>query len=178
MALMEKLRIVTQNEDVIADDVEDALPQSPAPGETPAPAKRRTSRTTAARQPSPGKPNTTKLAKEVAADIATLIEGTAVVWGMTDQCCAPTLEAQAKPIADALVPILSRNPKLLAKLASGNMAVMVMQFIGLGRALAPVATSIYHNHVAKVDPMAEEMQDAGLPLDHFPAFGGIPRDAA
>lgn len=177
MALLDKLRIAPVNEDITSDQEADALPQSPTPGEPP-PSRGKPLR---AVRPAPAasKTATTKLTKEVAADLATMIELVAVGWGLTDECCAPVLEAQAKPTADAVTAILARNPRLLAKFAQADMAIMVMQWVALGRALLPVGQAIYHNHVAKPEELGVT-DDGGNDLspDAFPAFSGIPRDAA
>ncbi|MGH7743497.1 MAG: hypothetical protein ACREQ5_01565 [Candidatus Dormibacteria bacterium] len=177
MALLDKLRIVSINEEQVSDQEAEALPQSPTPGE-PAPSRGKPLRTS---RPAPvaSKTATAKLTKEVAADLATMIELVAVGWGLTDECCAPVLEAQAKPTADAITAILARNPRLLTKFAQADMAVMVMQWLALGRALLPVGKAIYHNHVAAQDETG--LSDGGindLSPDAFPAFSGIPRDAA
>lgn len=166
MALLEKLRMVPQNGDLIEEETQTELPQDPVPGEKPT-TRRRTTRSVPAAVP---KPTTTKLAKQVAADLASLIEGSAVVWGLRDQCCAPVLADQAKDIADALTAILARNPALLAKFAQTDLAVLTVQILALTRAVAPVAKAVYTNHVSKADTGTEAGDDGGLNIDQFPTF--------
>lgn len=162
-ALLEKLRNVQEN----SEENDEVIPQDPVPDETPAtPSKRKMARPT----PTTAKPANTRLAKQVAADLATLLEGGAAVWGFRDQCCAPVLEQQAKPIAEALTAILARNPALLAKFANTDIAVMTVQVIALGRALAPVGQAIYVNHVAKTNELGGDSNGNGSFLDQFPAY--------
>lgn len=160
--LLEKLRNAHEN----SDENEEVIPQDPVPDETPsAPSKRKPSTRAT---PTTAKPATSRLAKQVAADLTTLLEGGAAVWGFRDQCCAPVLEQQAKPIAEALTAILARNPALLAKFANTDIAVMTVQVIALGRALAPVGQAIYVNHVAKTNQLGGDSD--GNFLEQFPAY--------
>lgn len=165
MALLEKLRMVTQNDDIIEEEIQTELPQDPVPGEKPT-TRRRTTRTATTTTP---KVTSTKLAKQVAADLASLIEGGAVIWGLKDQCCAPVLADQSRDIADALTAILARNPALLAKFAQTDLAVLTVQILALTRAVAPVAKAVYTNHVSK-PASGEGDDDAGLDIDQFPTF--------
>jgi hypothetical protein len=178
MALLEKLQFRSEIDTEIAPENPPELPQDPAPGEARA-AKRtgRADKPAAVGSSRRAAPAVTKMAKEVAADLATMIELGAAAWGMTDQCCAPVLEAQAKPIADAFAGILSRNPRLLAKLHGSDSAVLAMQALALGRALQPVGTAIYRNHVSKAvdDDQEGSHNDGAVHLANFPAYAGRPR---
>lgn len=162
--LLEKLRNVQEKE----QENGEVIPQDPVPDETPpaTPSKRKTSRPA----PTTAKPANTRLAKQVAADLTTLLQGGAAVWGFKDQCCAPVLEQQAQPIAEALTAILARNPALLAKFANTDIAVMTVQVIALGRALAPVGQAIYVNHVAKTNQLGGDSSANGSFIDQFPAY--------
>lgn len=161
MALLQKLRIAPEIEEQIGDE----FPQDPAPTERPAArGKKPAPRKVAA----PRSPTVAKLAKEVGEDLATMLGMTAAAWSLTDQCCAPVLEEQAPDIAKALTAILARNPRLLAKLAQADTAILAMQVVALGKALLPVGQAIYRNHVAKEDGE----HGGGVPLDHFPAYPG------
>lgn len=167
MALLESLTIVPENE----GDIPEELEPDPAPSEKPAARTRKRGTGTAKRTrvTSPRatqKVSTAKLAKQVADDFCTLIEGGAAMWSMTDQCCAPVLEQQARPISDALAAILARNPRLLEKFANADMAVYTMQTAALLRALLPVGRSVYRNHIGKSGEAAHD--DAGL--DQFPVY--------
>lgn len=163
MPLMDRLRIAPQ----IEEDIEYELPPDPTPGDPP-PVKSKRPATRRATSPTTT-PTVTKMAKDVAADLTTLIEMTAAAWSMADECCAPVLEAQAKPIADAITNILKRNPRLLAKFAQADTAIFVMQAAALGKALAPVGKAIYRNHMTE-----QEGADGahGPSLDSYPAYNG------
>lgn len=164
MALLEKLRIVTQNEELNPDEIETDLPQDPIPGERPS---NRGKARRASTQPGSPKAATTKLAKQVSLDLTSLLEGGAVLWGLRDQCCAPVLAEQSKDIAEALTAILARNPALLAKFAQTDIAVLTVQVIALTRAVAPVAKAVYTNHVAQTEI---GQADSGFDIDSFPTF--------
>jgi hypothetical protein len=162
MALLDKLEIATD----IGEEIDpDPVPDQPAP-----------KRTRKARVPAP-KPTrrapqtVSAMAKEVGNDIATMLEMTSVVWGVRDQCCAPVLEKQAKPIGQALANILARNPDLLRKFAQAETGVFVMQCLALGQALLPVGQAVISNHVLKsgeVDGPNADVTD----LESFPVFSG------
>jgi hypothetical protein len=179
MGLLDKLQLVEKDDAEFSEEFEHQFEQDPEPGERPAARKPK-----AAARPAPGatsKAALAKLSKQVAEDLATVIEVGAAVWGMSDECCAPELEAQARPIADALVGILARNPRVLMALANSDMAVMGVQTIALGRAVAPVAKKVYRNHISRAaDDGGQEGEHQhgnpnGVQLGAFPAFSGIPR---
>ena len=130
----------------------------------------------AAPVPAARKPVTSvaRLSREVAEDLATLIEVGATAWGLTDDCCAPVLEMQAKPIADALTSILARNPRVLMALAESDVAVLTIQVIALGKALTPVGKAVYHNHISKAvdDDSGDDRRPGAVNLGAFPAYSG------
>lgn len=97
-----------------------------------------------------------------------MIELAAVAWGMRDQCCAPVLAEQAQPIATAITNILARNPQLLEKFANTDIAVYTMQTMALVTALAPVARSVYSNHISKAGH--GDQARGGVDLDQFPGY--------
>lgn len=170
MPLLESLKIVPENDGEIPEELE----PDPAPSERPAPRsrKRPAGRTKGAAPDKVTSPRTARkvttasLAKQVADDFCTLIEGGAAMWSMSDQCCAPVLEQQARPLADAFAAILARNPRLLEKFANADMAVYTMQTAALLRAATPVVMAVYRNHVTKSGEAAPD--DAGL--DQFPVY--------
>lgn len=174
MGLLDTLQIAPRKEEEFEEEFGLEFDQDPAPSE--APAKRRSKTPAAAKKTAaPARRGTTatkNLAKEVAEDLATLLEGTAAVWGLSDQCCAPTLEAQARPIADALTAILARNPRLLAKFANTDIVAYSLQSVALGKALLPVGKAVYKNHVSKAVEDDEEgtHNDGGIQLGNFPAY--------
>lgn len=179
MSLLEKLSIRPESDTENGPEIEPVFAQDPEPGERPSRAKKASGRA-ATKPPAARRPavSTAKMAKEVSEDLATMLEVGATMWGLTDDCCAPVLEQQAKPIADALVGILSRNPRLLAQLANSSIAVMGVQSIALFNALAPVGKAVYRNHISNaVDDDQEGAHDAtgAVHLGNFPAFSGRPR---
>ncbi len=173
MSLLDKLQM--RSESIPENDPE--LTQDPEPGEKPARGRRSPTKAKATpAAPRKATPAVSRMAKEVAEDLASLLEGTAAVWGMSDQCCAPILEQQAKPIAEALTGILARNPRLLAKFADTDIVSYTLQAAALGRALLPVGKAVYANHVSKaVDDDQEAHRDGSVHLGQFPAFNGVPR---
>lgn len=173
MGLLDNLKFTSDSDPEIDPESGPLFVQDPEPGERPAARKSSGRKVAPAKRTTPG---TAKLAKEVAEDLTTLLAGTAAVWGLTDQCCAPVLEEQAKPIADALTAILARNPRLLAKFADTDIAVYTVQTIALGRALLPVGKAVYQNHVSRaVDDEESHNHDNGsVHLGQFPAFSGGP----
>lgn len=163
MALMDKLEIVAEIDDEIDPD--------PHPDEAAPKRRTRRPRTPAPKVARPAAKSVNTMAKEVGNDIATMLEMTAVVWGVRDQCCAPVLEQQAKPIGQALANILARNPELLRKFAQAETGVFVMQCLTLGKALMPVGQAVFRNHVLK---QGEDAPNADVTsLDTFPAFTGV-----
>lgn len=180
MGLLDKLQFDAKDDSETDAEIGYEFQPDPEPGERARPKRGKP----AAAKPAPRTPAAvTKMAKQVAEDLATVIEVSAAIWGMSDDCCAPTLEQQARPIADALVGILSRNPRMLMALASSDLAVMGVQSIALGKALMPVGKAVYRNHISKaVDADAEEGTHShgtdALRLGGFPAYTGISRNLA
>lgn len=167
MGILDKLQFADKSELELVPEIGPEFEQDPEPGERP---RRRKASPKADSAPAmPTKAATTKMAKEVAEDLASLIEMGAAVWGMSDECCAPTLEQQAKPIADALTGILARNPRLLAKFADTDMVAYSIQAGLLFKALKPVAVKVYANHVSRT---AEGGHGDGVHLGAFPAYSG------
>lgn len=169
MSLLDKLKMVDESDAEIGEEIEQVFVPDPEPGDEPA-SRRRKAKATATRTPS-----TARLSKQVSQDLASMLEMTAAVWGLQDQCCAPVLEQQAEPIADALVGVLSRNPRLLRAFASANIVSYTLQGAALARALAPVGKAIYHNHISKAvtDDDGHE-HDGAVNLSRFPAFQASP----
>lgn len=168
MGLLDKLEFDSNSDPEIDSEIGFEFAQDPQPNEAP-PAR---SKPAKAAKPAPAKGSAAvaKLSKQVAADLASMIEIGAVIWGTQDDCCAPVLEQQARPIADALVGILGRNPRLLMAFANSDMAVMSMQSIALINALAPVGKAIYKNHISKAVDEEDAPHEHAVNLGKFPAF--------
>lgn len=173
MALLDKLRITEEpveqiDAEILSEYEQDPVPNEPSPTRANAP---KVKPAPAPKAPVRGRPkSTTTLAKEVGDDLATMIELSATVWGMRDQCCAPVLAAQAVPIAHSITAILARNPRLLEKFANTDIAVYTVQLLALGKALTPVGAAIYNNHISKAGHGAQAT--GGIDLDQFPSYPG------
>lgn len=170
MALLDKLELAAETDPEVAEE----LDSDPAPDQRPKRRATRKPRTVAAKPPPARAKPVATMAKQVGNDIASMLQMTSVVWGIRDECCAPVLEQQAKPIGEALAAILARNPDLLAKFANAETGVFVMQCLALGQALLPLGQAVFRNHVAKTGDIAGA--DANVTdLDSFPAFSGLHR---
>lgn len=173
MALLDGIQFVSESDAKSGTKLDQELPveftADPEPGERPRRGRPpKLNAVPAAKRP----PTAARLAKDVAADLATLIAGTAAVWGLQDRCCAPILEDQAQPIADALVAVLSRNPRLLAKFANADIVSMTLQSVALGRALMPVGKAIWTNHVSRTGEGEGHDQSDRVDLSGFPSYSG------
>ncbi len=178
MGLADKLNFKLESKPENEPEIEQLFEHDPEPGTPP----RRRNATKEAVKSAPVRrtsTSNTKLAKEVGEDLTSLLEMTAVMWGMTDQCCAPVLEEQAKPIATSLAAILAKNPRLLQKFAQADFVSTTVQIAALGKALYPIGKAIYTNHVSKAvedEGEGHEHERAGtVHLGAFPAFSGIAR---
>lgn len=129
-------------------------------------------KTTAKVAPAPvSKASVTKLSREVADNLCTLLELGAAMVSMSDDVCGPVLEQQARPTADAIASILARNPKLLAKFAQADFAILAIQIGALGKALKPLAETVYHHHIAR-DHEGNDDERVDLDRFHVPAYVG------
>lgn len=165
MGLLDKLEVV--------EEIPEEIDPDPAPDERPRRRPSRKPRTPAPKVATPARKSVNTMAKEVGNDLASMLEMTSVVWGIRDQCCAPVLEQQAKPIGTALANILARNPELLRKFAQAETGVFVMQCLALGQALLPVGQAVFQNHVAKTGELGgnTDVTDLGA----YPSFSGVQR---
>lgn len=178
MGLLDSIKFAPEKHSEDDTETEPLFEQDPEPGQRPA--RGRAAKKTAP-TPAPKKPpaTTARMAKEVAENLTTLIEIGASIWGMSgDQCCAPVLEKQAKPMADTFTAILARNPRMLAQFANADFAVMTVQTIAFFNAVAPVVKAVYRNHVSKtVDDDEGHIHNGSgaVNLGNFPAYGPGPR---
>lgn len=152
-------------------ELEFRFDQDPEPGERPAPRGRPAGRRNAtARDMSAAQVK--RLQKAVAEDIAGLLDLGGTLWEVSgDTCCAPTLQRDAPAIGDAIAGCLARNPKLLAKFSQVDFVTATIQFAALGKALKPLAESIWHNHISGArEGGDDEQQTGGVNLGIFPAY--------
>lgn len=140
----------------------------PEPGERPA---------TRGRPRGPAKPTSDltstqvkRLSKEVGEQLAGLIDMGGTLWEMAgDECCAPIIQDESKPIGEAIAACLARNPKLLARFADVDFVTWTLQLGALGKALKPVAAAIWRNHISGAHD-GEEKNGAGIDLGAFPSY--------
>lgn len=176
MALLDSLKIGAKTDDEFEEEIGQQFAQDPEPGQ----ASGRGRKAPAARRvpAAPSKAATTKLAKDLAEDLAGLIELGAITWGMSDDCCAPVLESSAEPIANAITACLAKKPRLLAAFAQADLVSWTLLLSTLYKALQPVGKAIYRNHISKAvdeDVQGVSHDPGAIRLNEFPAFSGIPR---
>jgi hypothetical protein len=176
MELLKKLTIESATPDVDSDvnpDVEFRL--DPEPGERANSGRKTVTKPAPIQQRRPAV-TVAKMAKEVADNLTTLLELGGAVWGISDECCAPVLEMQARPMADAMTAILARNPKMLAQFAQADIAVLAVQTAALWKACQPLLIAIYRNHISgAVDDDTDQNGDSGngrINLGDYPAYTG------
>lgn len=154
----------------IGTEFELKFEQDPEPGERPAargrprgPAKRTTDLTA---------PQVKRLSKEVGEQLAGLIDMGGTLWEMAgDECCAPIVQEESKPIGEAIAACLARNPKLLARFSDVDFVTWTLQIGALGKALKPVAAAIWRNHISGAHE-GKEKDGGGIDLSAFPSYTG------
>jgi hypothetical protein len=131
------------SEDTAADqgappeDPGDLLPPDPKPGR----------KARSAGRVRPSAPKATVTQKRTVADALTMmITMPAGIVSLRDPVCGNAVLDQAEAIVDRLVPIVCRNPAMLAWFTEG---AAYMDWIALTGALAPVVKTIWSHHVTK-----------------------------
>lgn len=122
-------------------------------------------------------PVTQATVRKVKADMTGILEILAAMWDFTgDHCCAPILEQQAPEIAEAVSLILKRYPRLMAKFMESDMLSTAIAIGMLGKAIKPVAGSVYTNHIA-APPPTEDTEEINARFPPFvpPVNGVVPR---
>lgn len=135
---------------------------------TPPPPPRRNSRASA-----PPVPLVTKqMEREVRDELQALVSMAALVWSVPDPHCGTVLSDQSKAIAESLVGVLKKNPRLLASLRAAG---WFGDWVALFMALSPVLKAIYAHHLGpKEEEIPSDGYDATAPrLADFPAY--LPR---
>lgn len=116
----------------------------------------------------------TKADRDQVRDALTMLY-TLPAWGLQlrDQHCGGALMEQRDAIIKSLVPIVCRNPAMLAFFTSAN--APWMDYLALGQALAPVAKTIWSHHVTHTVGDADGMPGE-VPVDltaySAPRFAG------
>lgn len=159
----------TQTEKEIAEDLDQyPLGMDPIPADEPEPAPVPPPRRTPLRAAPP--PVVTKqMEREVRDELQALVGMAALVWSVPDPQCGTVLSEQSKAIAEGLVGVLKRNPRLLASLrAAGWMGEWVTLFM----ALSPVVKAIYTHHLGpKEEAVYDDGSDPTAPrLADFPPY--------
>jgi hypothetical protein len=116
------------------DDVE-AMPQDPKP-------KRK--RAGRVRPAAPARVSAA-VRRQVADSLQVMIVFPATAWAMRDPICGGKMLEQAEASAKALAPIICRNPQMLAWFTNGG---GLMDFLAVGSALSPVATTFWGHHIS------------------------------
>lgn len=151
--------------DPLPSDLGDDMAYAPSP---PPPPRKNTRPTTG-----PPTPLVTKqMEREVRDELQALVGMAALVWSVPDPHCGTVLSDQSKAIAESLVGVLKKNPRLLASLRAAG---WFGDWVALFMALSPVLKAIYAHHLG---PKEEEITDDGYDhtapkLADFPAY--LPR---
>lgn len=124
-----------------AEEPEDEIADPDVLGPDPAPVRassrgRRESRTPAAA-------TTAKIRKQVKDSLTVMMGLPAGMISMRDPVCGGALGGQSEAIADALVPIICRNPGMLRWFTEGQ---GMMDWITLVTAVWPVARTVWDHH--------------------------------
>lgn len=153
---------------------EDDPRRDPVPGEVPARKPRAGGRRPAARAAG-AEPRVTKRHRdEAVAELTSLIEFAALLWGMQAPPVGAQLEADAPDIAAKVIKIASRNPKWLMSLANGSVAA---DGISLLLALMPTGKIAWQHYTAPREggeTNGREFDPAQFP-PYDPTGGGLPR---
>ncbi len=91
--------------------------------------------------------------REVRDELHALVSMAALVWSVPDPHCGTVLNEQSKAIAESLVGVLKKNPRLLASLRAAG---WFGEYVSLFLAISPVAKAIYAHHLG---PKEEETTD-------------------
>lgn len=131
------------------------LPADPPPSRRTRKGRRTAARTLGARA------SATKAEKDQVRDALTMLY-TLPAWGLTmkDPHCGGALMAQRDDIIKSLVPIVCRNPGMLAFFTAAN--APWMDYLALMQALLPVGQAVWAHHVTHTaGPAAGDDEAAG-----------------
>lgn len=112
------------------------------------------------------------MSKSVAEDLAGLFDLGGTLWEFAgDECCAPILQEQSKPLGDAIAACLARNPRLLAKFVDLDVVSLTVLVGAIGKALKPVAVAVWKNHISGAGFDKEGTDGSGgIDFAQFPAY--------
>lgn len=150
---------VSEDSSFFAEEV-DALPPDPKPARASNSKTVSPKRVTVAAKPS------VKVKKEIKDTLTLMITLPGGVLNMRDPHCGGILVMQAEAIADALVPIICRNPTMYAYFTAGGNS---MDYFTLLMALMPVAQTFIQHHIKKTIDDGEE-EDLDYSLFQAPVF--------
>ncbi len=142
------------------DDLSDL--DGPALDPDPRPARRRKGRMRAASSSSGTKASAAQK-RQIRDSLLMILTPTTGLLALKDPICAGTAFAQREAIADAMVPIVARNPAMLAFFSGGE--ARWLDYLALATALQPVAGAVWHHHV-RHDVGGEPEDEGGDPLDY------------
>lgn len=152
--------------DQVPDDasaLDDALPPDPKPGQR---------GRTKARRAAPVAAKVTAAQKRTVEDsiyLLMMIPGGAL--SLRDPHCGGAVTGNAREVARACVPIVARNPSILAWFTATG--APVMDWLALLAALSPIASAFWSHHVTKSVGQDEEDEGANADYSQFtaPVFG-------
>jgi hypothetical protein len=149
--------------DTSGDDAPE-LPADPPPSRRSRKGRRTAARATNVRT------TATKADRDQVRDALTMLY-TLPAWGLTmkDPHCGGVLMQQRDDIIKSLVPIVCRNPGMLAFFTAAN--APWMDYLALMQALLPVGQAVWGHHVTRtVGPAAPDEQAAGGGLVDLTAY--------
>lgn len=127
-------------------EYEDALDPDPSPDDYDAPVEKPKFLENVKVKPSVPAKLSAKQKKELIASIELMITIPGFTLSMVDPVCGGAAMNNAANIAETLVPIIARNPRLLDWFIQGS---GMMDYMALGQALIPVGVTVFQHHVSK-----------------------------
>lgn len=140
------------------EEPDDVLPADPKPG-------RRKSRV---RLPAGTVKATAAEKRQVKDALALVVKVPAGIVAMRDPICGGALKDQADDIIKAAVPIICRNPTMLAWFTAAN--APWLDIVGLMMAFGPVVSTVYSHHVSHTLGGEESGPDVDLSAYAAPRF--------
>ncbi len=166
----------SQDEDMQVPDDASTLTggagEGPEPEDGLAPDPRPSRRTKRNRRAPAARARVGKAESDQVRDALTMLY-TLPAWGakLKDPHCGGALLDQRDDIVKALVPIVCRNPAMLAFFTAAN--APWMDYLALAQALLPVGQTIWAHHVTHTVGATEDAGEVPVDLSHYsaPRFG-------
>ena len=101
----------------------------------------------------------TKLQKQKILDkFEIMVKMPGMFLGMVDPVCGGALANNSMSIAESMIPIISRNPEMLAWFLSDSTGAM-MDYMGVLWACMPVGMTVYNHHFGKNNVHSHEEEE-------------------